>query len=124
MRVGQKGTLTRVWAETDRRAPERAPVGRLPVGLSLRRRVPEPGPRLRADPAALRYDGNDPVPGRAERPRRAGGTRHPGARWRRLAHGQGPALARPCHAAAAARLQPRAEPARAGLGVPAAALLG
>jgi hypothetical protein len=50
-RVGQQGTLTRVWAERGSR-PRGAPRPALRLGLSVRRRLPSPRCRCRARPLA------------------------------------------------------------------------
>lgn len=124
MRVGQKGTLTRVWAEAGSRPSAPRSDGYQSVYLfgavcpARDRGCALILPHCDAAAMTLFLD-------------ELSGHIAPGAHAILVLDGAGWHTAkelrwpgRPCLAAAAAGLQPGAEPARAGLGVPAAASLG
>ena len=119
-RVGQQGTLTRIWAARGSR-PRGAARPALPLGLPVRRRLPRARHWRRAGPALRQRRGDDPAPGRDQPPSRR-------RRACRPACSTAPAGTRPAagcgvprqhQPARAAALLPRTQPGRERLGVPA-----
>ena len=118
-RVGQQGTLTRVWARRGTR-PQGAARPPLRLGLPVRRGLPGAGGRRRPRPALRRRRGHRPAPGRDRPARHARGARRGRARRGGLARGRRPRRPREPHPPAAALLRARVEPGRERVGVPAA----
>jgi len=125
-RVGQKGRTTHRWWTRGQRPPDLGDK-RFASTYLLAAVEPATGAEVAlvlpsASTAAMFHRRHEPLPGRTLRQPRSGRSCCARARPDRLARRARPGRARQHHLGAAAALQPRAQPRRAGLALPARAI--